>query len=136
MASGPDLGLVARFVLVGGACFVIDSLVLLLLTQFLGLGTGLAGAVSFSVSTLLNYLLSAGFVYRSDGSAARIGPFVAGALAGLILNELVLCSGTFFLGDGPAQLLLLKILATGVVMVWNFFTRLFIFNANGKPGSD
>ena len=55
---------IARFVLVGGACFVLDYGLLYVLTEYVGLYYLLSAGISFSVSVFVNYWLCLACVFR------------------------------------------------------------------------
>ena len=49
--------------------------------------------------------------------------FVALSLVGLAINSALMWAGTEVLGDGPLAVTVTKVVATGVVMLWNFASR-------------
>ena len=112
-----------RFGLVGGLCFVIDYGLLALLTECFGINYLVSSAVSFAVSVTVNYLLSMRFVFESKEDVDRVKElivFVALSVVGLGLNQLLMWLGTERIG---VHYLLTKLVATAVVMVYNFITR-------------
>ena len=60
---------IARFVLVGGACFVLDYGLLYILTEYVGLYYLLSAGISFSVSVFVNYWLCLACVFRGCSDA-------------------------------------------------------------------
>jgi putative flippase GtrA len=114
---------IARFGVVGVIAFVIDYAVLLLLTEVVGIHYLVSAAAAFLVSVIFNYILSIAFVFDTDKSRSKGAQFTLFALmsaGGLGINQLMM----WLLSDGlgvPYQLS--KIVATGVVMVYNFVTR-------------
>lgn len=112
-----------RFGLVGGLCFVIDYGLLALLTECFGINYLISGAISFSVSVTVNYLLSMRFVFESKEAVNRTKElivFVALSLIGLGINQVLMWLGTDCIG---VHYLLTKLVATAIVMVYNFITR-------------
>lgn len=112
-----------RFGLVGGLCFVIDYGLLALLTEAAGIAPLISSALSFSVSVVVNYLLSMRYVFHGREHANRFRElllFLILSVAGLGLNQLLMWLGVAWLG---VHYLLTKLAATAIVMVYNFVTR-------------
>lgn len=123
---------IVRFGVVGVIAFVVDYAVLLLLTEVVGIHYLISSAVAFVVSVAVNYVLSVAFVFETDKSRSKGQEFVLFAVmsvGGLGINQLTM----WLLSDGlfiPYQLS--KLLATAVVMVYNFITRkLFLERKEG-----
>jgi putative flippase GtrA len=122
----------AKFGVVGVIATLIDFGVLVLLHETLGMDPTVAAAISFCVSTVFNYVASMRFVFthRDDLSKSReFAIFVVLSLIGLGINELCMVAGQVAFtsagvdyAHGPYYLLV-KVLATAVVMFWNFFSR-------------
>lgn len=112
----------AGFGVVGALATAIDFGVLALLTELLGWDPVASAAVSFCVSLAFNYLASMCFVFtrREDLSRSReAAAFVALSLVGLALNELLMWAGT----AAGLNYMFVKVGATAVVMLWNFWSR-------------
>lgn len=129
------LGEVVRFALTGGVCFLVEFAVLVLLKEGLGLDTLLATPIAFTVSVIVNYALCMRWVFRGakdGGSAAKAG-FAVTSVMGLVLNEGLMLLLRLILGENTVLLTILgqpvtmymlnKVLATLLVMVWNYFTK-------------
>lgn len=117
---------VLKFGVVGALAFLIDYGLLMLLSQVLGVNPVLSAAVSFCVSLTFNYLASMRFVFkhRDDMSRSReFVIFIVLSAMGLGINELIMWGGTAWLGESAWAVTLVKVFATGVVMVWNFVSR-------------
>lgn len=117
---------VLKFGIVGFAAFVVDYGVLMLLSQFLGMNAVLASGISFVVSCTFNYLASMRYVFRHrEGMSKRreFTIFVALSVVGLAINELVMWAGTAMAGESALAITVTKVIATAVVMVWNFLSR-------------
>ena len=115
-----------KFGVVGAIAFCIDYGVLMLLSQVLGWDPVLSAAISFCVSVIFNYLASMKYVFqrRDDMSRQReFVVFIALSVVGLGINELVMLAGTAALGTGALAVTFTKLVATAVVMVWNFLSR-------------
>ena len=127
---------ISKFGIVGILCTVFEYVLYIVMTDVFSLDVYLSQAVSFSVSTVLNYLLSMKFVFvRDEGKRSRIAEFLIFVVLSVIalgLSEVVLL---FFTKLLRLDDLLGKIFATGVVMVFNFVTRKLLLEKREK-GSD
>jgi len=115
-----------KFGVVGTIAFFIDYGILMLLSVAFGVDPVVAAAISFTVSLIFNYVASMRFVFthRDDLSRRReFVIFVILSVIGLGINELVMVLGTNALGQSPLSITITKVLATAIVMVWNFFSR-------------
>ena len=120
-----------RFAAVGTSTFLVDYVLLMVLSQLLGMDPVLAGAISFTVSLVLNYLLSMKFVFtrRQDISRRRqFGLFVVLSLVALVLNEIIIWIGMLRIPNTP----IVKLIATMMVTLWNFFSRRRWLDAEGR----
>lgn len=115
-----------RFVLVGLANTALDFGLLFVL-RALGLPVVPANMVSTGVALTFSFFANRSFTFRAagSGSVTRQGVmFVAVTLVGLWgLQPLVLLAGEALLEPAlgnPATLLISKVLATVVSMIWNF----------------
>lgn len=123
---------IAKFGLVGVLATVIDFLVMILLHELLGIDAVVSAGISFTVSLVFNYLASMRYVFkrRDDLSRAHeMAIFLLLSLIGLALNELIMYVGQLVLESHgiPFQeglmYVAIKVLATGIVMIWNFVSR-------------
>lgn len=124
-----------RFAAVGTSTFLVDYVLLMVLSQLLGMDPVLAGAISFTVSLVLNYLLSMKFVFtrRQDISRRRqFGLFVVLSLVALVLNEIIIWIGMLRIPNTPINLSIVKLIATMMVTLWNFFSRRRWLDAEGR----
>ena len=132
------LGEAVRFAVSGGVCFLIEFAALVLLRDRTGLDTLIAVPAAFLISVIVNYLMCVRWVFPAAGeqrNAARLG-FLVTSVMGLLLNEgLMLLFRKIFGEDGIlltvgglslAQYMVNNVLATLIVMVWNYFTKRWI----------
>jgi len=108
----------ARFALVGAIATAIQYAILIVLVRGDLTGPTLASCIGFVVSAGANYSLNYRFTFRSRNShAGAVVKFLLLAAAGLALNaglmRLLTALGWNYI--------LAQLLATGVVLLWNFF---------------
>lgn len=136
---------IMKFGFVGAVCFLVDYLIgLVVMNIVLKLGgeqifeiASMAGsALGFTVSVIINYILSFKFVFERKEDMNRKAEFVAFlvlSVIGLGLNQLIIwvCVGPVYTNVGFLRSLLdynlaytgAKVIATAIVMVYNFITR-------------
>ena len=115
-----------KFGVVGIIAFFIDYGVLMLLSQGFGVDAVLSAGISFCVSVVFNYVASMRFVFthRDDLSRSReFFIFIILSVIGLVINELIMLAGVAALGDSALTVTITKLVATVIVLVWNFFSR-------------
>lgn len=118
---------IMKFGAVGFLCFFIEYALLILLKELLGLPVIVANTTAFTVSAVVNYILSIVFVFDTDKKANKGKQFIVFfvlAVGGCIINNIVLKLGTMVLDPfWSRSYIIVKPFATGVVMVYNFITR-------------
>lgn len=125
-----------KFGVVGGISFVVDFTVYAVLANVIGVHYLFAGVCSFIVSVTVNYLLSMRFVFESKDDIKKtteFAIFVVLSLIGLGLNSLILylCVDVMYANVSwlnhligvDLMKLAAKIIATAIVMVYNFISR-------------
>ena len=116
-----------KFGFVGVLCFFIDYGIMVFLTEALKINYLISSGCSFSVSVIVNYILSIKFVFDADRDANKVKQFLVFlffSIGGLIINQIVMWVAVDLLG---IFYMISKIGATAIVMVYNFITRkLFI----------
>lgn len=119
-----------KFGVVGFIAFVIDYGLLALLTETVGINYLISATISFSTSVVFNYLASMRYVFsHREGMSRRreFTIFVLLSIAGLLINNICMWAGVELFG---IHYLITKIIATAIVMVWNFTTRKIFLDAN------
>ena len=126
---GRTAGQFLRFATVGGIATLIQYLILIALVQGVNMHAVWASSIGFVVSAICNYLLNYRFTFRSNARHRQaMVKFFLVAGVGLVLNGLIMLVATEYL---HVYYLLAQILATGLVLLWNFTgNRLWTF----KPG--
>lgn len=117
---------ILKFGVVGIIATVIDFGVLYVLSQPLGMDPVISAGISFCVSLVFNYVASMRYVFthREDMSRSReFVIFLVLSLIGLAINEVIMAAGVTVLGSSALAVMGTKVLATAIVMVWNFVSR-------------
>lgn len=135
---------ILKFGVVGVVCFVIDFVITMVMSTVLreifSMGTSRAALVAaffgFVISVIVNYLLSMKYVFVRKEDMDRRKEFIIFVILsafGLVLNEVIIkvCLDVIYVNwqwlqsfVGPTLATAgAKIVATAVVMVYNFVTR-------------
>ncbi len=121
-----------KFIIVGGTATVLDWILYYILYNYLGINPLIANIISFSTSTVYNYWASTKWVFdvTKDKSRKRLFiEFVLFSVIGLGLTELLLWIGIKVLSMNA---MLVKIVATILVMIFNFVTRKIFLEQHPK----
>lgn len=127
---------IIKFGIVGFFCFLIDYGITVIFTNVFGVHYLISKLLGFVVSAIVNYILSIKFVFTNKKEMDKkkeFSVFIILSAFGLVINEIVmfLCMDVIF----PASALLQRyitrelmvsvssVVATGVVMVYNFISR-------------
>ena len=129
---------IIRFAISGGVCFLIEFALLVLLRDTCGLDTLVATPIAFTVSVIVNYLFCVKWVFPDagkQGNKARIAFFIS-SIMGLFLNEGLMWLFRVLFGEDTVVMTVFgfavtmymvnKVLATLIVMVWNYITKRYI----------
>lgn len=113
---------ILKFGVVGGGAFLIDYTILYVLTEFVGIHYLISSVISFTVSLIFNYILSIYWVFdvTRKQTAKEVLIFAILSIIGLGINQIVMYIGSDIL---HIYYMLTKLVATFIVMVWNFITR-------------
>lgn len=130
------LAQIIKFTAVGGISFFVDFAVYTVMCNLLGIHYQIAGICGFAVSVVVNYILSMRYVFASKEDMSKKKEFiifVVLSLIGAFINAciLYLCVDVIYAVSNGLQTLLsekwmnilAKIIATFVVMVYNFISR-------------
>jgi putative flippase GtrA len=117
----------AIFAGVGALATAVQYLILVVLVQLVGLQPAMASSVGFVFGAAVNYALNRRITFRSrEPHVVAVPKFAVVASAGLLLNGAVLSA---LLAEGIFYLIA-QVVATGVVLCWNFtLNRLWIYRA-------
>lgn len=127
---------ILKFGVVGGFCFLIDFGLTTGLTNLFGVHYLISKFVGFVVSAIVNYILSIKYVFTQKKEMDKKKEFTVFLILsafGLLINEIVMyiCIDGIYahsealkamISDG-LMVSVSSIIATGIVMVYNFISR-------------
>ena len=115
-----------RSLFAGGISFVLDTTVLVLLTQYAHIHYLIAATVGFLFGLCLNYLLSIRWVFPNrsmESSQKEFTVFILVGIVGLVMNNFFLWLFTDLLS---VYYIYSKFMALVFVYFWNFSARKFL----------
>lgn len=118
---------IIRFVITGGSAFVIDYGLMIFFTEIMHIAYTWSNILAFSVSVIYNYVLSTKWVFdvkNEQSSVVKLSVFLILSIIGLGINEIVLVTSVEVIG---MHYTVGKIVAAGIVMVYNFVSRKRVF---------
>lgn len=118
-----------RYACTGGTAAVVDAGVFALLIHA-GTSAPVAAASSFVLAAILNFQLSARFVFDHKPTGRAFALFLLGALCGLVINVTATLVAIHGLGVTPV---LAKVLGIGVAFGFNFLLNLLVVFPSAKP---
>ncbi len=133
--GGKRIREVLRFAVAGVAGFAVELLVLILLKEKLGIDTLIATPIAFLLSVIVNYVICVFWVFDGarDQSRKSQAGFLLTSVIGLLLNELLMFLFRVMWGEETVLFtvfsftvslyVLNKVIATILVMIWNYFTK-------------
>ena len=116
-----------RYLFVGGFAFIVDFSLLYIFSDICGIYYLISAIISFIISLIVNYLISTYWVFNKNQMKNRLmefGVFSLIGVVGLIFTEIILYTCTDIIG---LYYLISKIIATAIVMFWNFLARRYLF---------
>ncbi len=121
---------IIKFIIVGGIATIIDFIVFFLFHELLKVSTILSNILSFSVSVVYNYIASTKWVFNvKKDSKNQFIIFLILSIVGLLINTIIVYI-TIDIFNWSS--LLCKILATAIVMIFNFITRKKFLEKNNE----
>lgn len=114
---------ILKFGVVGGIAFVIDYGVLYICTEWFEIYYLTSSVISFSISVIFNYVASVVWVFEVKEDSNEIKKlllFIVFSIIGLIINQIIMWFGV---EQMSFYYMAVKILATVIVMIYNFITR-------------
>ena len=119
-----------KFGVVGVLAFIIDYVILYFCTDILHIHYLISSFISFTISVIFNYILSVKWVFNVSKDMSKKDSFIIFvflSIIGLIINEIVMY---IFVGKFGIYYMISKLIATAIVMVYNFITRKIIVEKN------
>lgn len=130
---------IIRFAIVGAIATLIDFGILFLLKNLCGWDPTISNGISFTISLIINYLLSMRFVFNPDEKLSKQKQFlifVITSVIGLGLSELIMYFGTKIFGTDNVTVLIIKILSTGIIMVYNYVSKKLLLEPHKKKSEE
>lgn len=126
---------ILRFCVVGGLAFIVDFGLLVFLTEIAGWNYLWSATCSFIVSCIFNYFLSVYWVFdrsiKQQGwkRLVQMALFIGLASCGLAINNLIMWFTVEIIGE---SYILGKLVATFIVMIFNYITRKIMLERTPK----
>lgn len=122
MGNNKQIFEIARFLVVGGGCFLLDYSLLYIFTEYGKLSYLTSAGFSFTISFFVNYFFCVVWVFRkAKKQNLRQGVlFIGSSIAGLGINQFCMWGFVEFLS---MHYMLAKIFAAAVVTVWNYICK-------------
>lgn len=115
---------IVKFSVVGSLAFIIDYGVLFILSEFFSINYLISCIISFSASVIFNYIASTKwiFVLKNSDKQKRVEfiVFIILSCIGLLINSFIMW---FFVEKIKMHYLITKVVATLIVMIYNFISR-------------
>ncbi len=112
-----------KFGFVGGIAFLIDYGVLVFCKEILNFNVLISSALGFCISVIFNYIASVKWVFdvnKDNSNKKNFILFIIFSVIGLVLTEIIMFIGTDILS---INYMIVKIISTVIVMIFNFITR-------------
>ena len=114
---------IIKFIIIGGIATLIDFIFLYIFKEFLNMDVIIANTLSFIISVTYNYIASIVWVFdinKEKNKKIQFILFILFSIFGLVLNNIIL----YILTDiFNMYYLISKVVATFIVMIFNFITR-------------
>lgn len=116
-----------RYIFVGGTAFIVDFFFLYFFSDICGIYYLISAVLSFIISVLVNYIMSTRWVFNQDNIGNKVlefNLFILISTIGLVFTEVLLYFFTDIVG---LYYLVSKIIASIIVLFWNFLARRVMF---------
>lgn len=120
---------IIKFTIVGVIAFIIDYGTLIILKELFKINLFISTELAFIFSVIINYYLSVKYVFNVNNKNNNFIPFIILSFIGLILTELIMYVGVKKINK---SYLIVKIIATIIVMIFNFITRKILLEKKQK----
>jgi len=115
-----------RYVLSGGLAYTVDYSSLIILVEVFKMHYLSAAAIAFVLGSTTAYILNVAWVFDKrtfNNRFVEISIFAGLAMVGLVLNQTCIW---FFTENANMHYLFSKLIATMIVVIWNFFGRKYL----------
>ena len=112
------------FLVIGTLAFIIDYTFLIIFKELCHFNVYVSSILSFCISVIFNYYYSLKYVFVAKKNKKNFIIFLISSIIGVLLTELIMYIGVDLL---KTSYLIVKIIATAVVMVFNFISRKILF---------
>ncbi len=120
---------VFRFLAAGGGCFLLEYVLLYTLTEYVGFNPLISAPIAFTISLIVNYILCVYVVFHAETQTGiQMFLFIFTSLLGLGINQAVMW---FFIDIVGLWYMFSKIIASAIVMIWNYITKRYILHGHG-----
>lgn len=114
-----------NFCFVGVSVTALDFIMLRVFTEYVGMWYLASAALSFTISTVVNYLLSMKFVFKGREGRSKKEEFVVFAILNLIGLGLTTLFMWLLVDKAGLYYMFAKVFVSATVSVWSFFSRKF-----------
>ncbi len=121
-------GSFARYLVVGITSAALEMFLLILFVEQFAVTPLVGNVFAFLITCILNYVLSRKWVFERTGERKRVEfvLFMFFVTCGLLISQFVMWIGV---DQWNIDYRISKVIATGFVVIWNFFTRKYlVFN--------
>lgn len=123
-----------RYLFVGGFAAVVNIGSLYLFKECMELYYLIANVIGFLLGLIVNYILSKLLIFTEENDVNKMVEFATYGIIGVLglgLDTLFMWIGTSVFG---IYYMLSKIISTGLVFIWNFVVRKFLYIILDKRG--
>lgn len=124
-----------RYAIVGVFSAALELGILISLVEVFKMTYLRANVIAFSIVVIVNYILSRKWVFQSKENKKRIEfpVFMFFVGCGFLINQATLW---YFVSQVGIHYEIAKIIAIGLVVIWNFFTRKFFIFKKILPSAE
>src|SRR5689334_16951250 len=118
-------GSFARYLVVGITSAALEMFLLILFVEQFAVTPLVGNVFAFLITCILNYVLSRKWVFERTGERKRVEfvLFMFFVTCGLLISQFVMWIGV---DQWNIDYRISKVIATGFVVIWNFFTRKYL----------
>ncbi len=119
-----NLKQLALYVIVGGLATVVEWAAFYIFNKMCAINYMIATALAFIISTFANWAFGKIILFKEKQNVLKeLAKIYLTSIAGLLMNLLIMWIAVNLIGINE---MISKIIATGIVFLWNFFIRKFL----------